>query len=305
MYSPFNIPIYQPSPYSYSGLKLHELPLLAQHYLETIETPHSALDVSFIQSKISELSVALFRSLQGVDIAMVERRHEARMISDRVQRSPTKATFERATHLAVRRDEERIGEILNVLLPERQSILDEFMIKFDTLVWLQMEGRGEGENLSVEKQMQDRDRMCAPVLEYTHQALLALDKDVMEKSFSKMLAQVGNHTVLPDIDSVRQGFSSSLTSRRASRSPTTPVFVPPAEPWRSLPPTQHDALPPQQSTCRNGHQYIPAEMDPRTRTFRDVQNTKRGPTFPVTQGRARSNSWRSRGDWKDGHEVTE
>ncbi|KAH7923158.1 hypothetical protein BV22DRAFT_1093424 [Leucogyrophana mollusca] len=171
--------IYVPSPYAFTGLSFLELPPLVQHYLTNVArlVPSGNCDVDALQDERSRLSLALFRGLQGVDIALVDKRHEAyaafRESAGNI--SPSAAWFE----IAAKQDEERIKEILGVLLPERQRILDEFMLKFDSLVWLDTEGH---EDFGVNDWQAYRDSLCEPVLDYTHRALRALDEAVTKKN---------------------------------------------------------------------------------------------------------------------------
>jgi len=177
MIPPFSAPVYEPAPYAYCGRAFHELPPLAQHYLSEVAClmPPATHSPSAIEDERSRLALSLFRALQGIDIALVDKRYEAYHVAREAQASPTTQWF----HSALRKDEERLQEVVGVLLPERQRTLDEFMIKFDALVWLDGEGR---EQFSHAEWQAHRDTLCAPILDYTRRALIALDESVMKKT---------------------------------------------------------------------------------------------------------------------------
>ncbi|EGO00472.1 hypothetical protein SERLA73DRAFT_181080 [Serpula lacrymans var. lacrymans S7.3] len=173
----FTPPIYEPHAYAYAGLAFSQLPTIAQHYLTTVARlmPPAAYDPSAIHEERSRLSLSLFRSLQGIDIAMVEKRQEAYSIAKLGDTSPTHEWYE----TALQKDQERLHEVFNVLLPERERTLDEFMIKFDALVWLDVDGH---EDFSLEQWQEHRNNLSTPILNYTGQALVALDSAVSKKN---------------------------------------------------------------------------------------------------------------------------
>lgn len=180
MHPSFAVPIYEPSPYVFSGLTLDQLPLLARYYLADIAEvlPPALYEPELLAARRSQLALALFRSLQGVDMALVERRQDAR----RTAAQRPDETVEQWRQRTEEQDRERIETVVDVLLPERQILLDEFMIKLDTLVWVEMEGQTGSSRRSVQEQQVYRDEICAPILEYTNKALIALDEAVMAKT---------------------------------------------------------------------------------------------------------------------------
>lgn len=175
MESTIVLPIYEPSPYRFSGCAADELPLLARYYLGDVAKilPGMATGQEGIEQKCAELTLALFRSLQGTDIALVEHRQAARKMAPRRHTETIEVWHQRV----MASDKCRLNEVVGVLLPERQTLLDEFMVKFDALLWLQMEKSG----WSAQEQQDHRDRLVAPILEYTNQALQALDEAVMKR----------------------------------------------------------------------------------------------------------------------------
>lgn len=67
-------PMYMPSAYAFSRLQFYELSSPAQHYLANVARlvpPSYHPDPNVVKEKRSQLAVALYRSLQGVDMAMI------------------------------------------------------------------------------------------------------------------------------------------------------------------------------------------------------------------------------------------
>src|SRR6267154_4672458 len=140
MIPPFSVPVYQPLPYALAGLTFMQLPLLTQRYLGMAKlVPPHARDLNSIEDERSRISVALFRSLKGTDIRLVDLRHETVAMVHELERgiSPS-ADLHAAT---VQRQDARLQEVLGILLPERELIFNEYLVRFDALVWLDQEGR--------------------------------------------------------------------------------------------------------------------------------------------------------------------
>ncbi|KIJ68075.1 hypothetical protein HYDPIDRAFT_83455 [Hydnomerulius pinastri MD-312] len=178
MLPPFSVPVYQPAPYTYAGLEFQQLPIIAQHYLADVARlmPPVAYnpDPDSIPNQRWFLAEALFRSLRGIDIALVHKRLEAYQASREAELSPSLSVIEDAS----KKDEKRIFEVLGVLMPERQRTLDEFVLKFDALVWLDAEGH---EHFTRENWQAFRDSLLTPILESTGRQLQKLDEAIAKE----------------------------------------------------------------------------------------------------------------------------
>ncbi|KAG1752854.1 hypothetical protein EDB19DRAFT_1627767 [Suillus lakei] len=180
MTSPFSVPIYEPLPYVLSGLSFAQLPLYTQRYLSDIAklVPPHAHGLNTITAERSIISTLLSRSLEGNDIALVRQRREAtNMGRDYEQGIP----FQNHAQWHAAAQEMRLQTVLGVLLPQRGRILDEFMIKFDALVWLDQEGR---QNYTPGDWQRYRDALLTPILDRTSDQLVALDESVRNRSVS-------------------------------------------------------------------------------------------------------------------------
>lgn len=180
MLPPFSVPVYEPLPYTLSGLTFLQLPPPTQRYLVMVKlVPPHAPDLNTIEDERSRISLALFRSLKGTDIALVELRHETVAMSRELEAgaSPSAARYA----AAVQRQETRLKEVLGVLLPERELLFNEYLIKFDALIWLDQEGR---ENYTLEDWQRHRDARLRPILDYTSRALVALDESVTKRTMT-------------------------------------------------------------------------------------------------------------------------
>lgn len=217
MLPPFSVPVYQPLPYALSNLTFHELPLLTQHYLGTAKlVPPHARGLNSIEDERSRISLALFRSLKGNDIALVELRHEAAAMSRKQEaRASPSAAWNAA---AVQRQEARLQEVLGVLLPERELLFNEYLTKFDALIWLDQAGR---EHYTPEDWQMDRDARLRSILDYTSRALIAMDESVTKRIMAKRHSW---RTPRPPFPS---SFRPPSTYTEANRTPfnthTTPV----------------------------------------------------------------------------------
>ncbi|CAL1706134.1 unnamed protein product [Somion occarium] len=169
----FKAPVYIPSEYNFSGLQFDELPHLAKHYLANeigITSPSDATSEELVNRYI-ELASKLVRCLEGNDRALVELKTDARRKSIIAPHEPEMTTYGR--------DMARVKQVLEVLLPERQSILDDFVVKWDALIWLEMEGLDERTRLTVEQQKQHRHNTLIPVLERSQESPVELDEHVL------------------------------------------------------------------------------------------------------------------------------
>ncbi|KAG0700821.1 hypothetical protein DFH29DRAFT_929844 [Suillus ampliporus] len=175
MLPPFSVPVYEPLPYALSGLTFPELPLRTQLYLVEMArlVPPHAHGVNSIENERSRISKALYRSLKGTDIALVDLRHEAATMARYLKGSTSPPA-----HWHVIAQETRLQQVTGVLLPERELLINEYMIKFDALVWLDQQGR---EDYTSEDWQRHRDALLKPVLDHTSAALVAMDEFVRER----------------------------------------------------------------------------------------------------------------------------
>ncbi|KAI0339896.1 hypothetical protein BDW22DRAFT_1486590 [Trametopsis cervina] len=168
------IPEYEPAPYRFSGLAFADLPPLAQYYLADVVgvTSPAHATAKHLQDHRAILQCSFFRSLQGNDEWLVKE-----WIAIQEARSAVIRDSECAAAALQRESEE---QFLDVLLPERERHFKEFIIKFDALVWLDVEGRREKEKMSEQEQRRYRDEECGlqQALEYTKKALQVLDREV-------------------------------------------------------------------------------------------------------------------------------
>lgn len=174
MIPPFSVPVYEPLPYALSGLSFTQLPMYTQHYLLDIAklVPPHAHKVNSILDEHSIISLALYISLTRNDIALVNLRYETIVMARDLERGiPRQAGVQ--WHLAAQN--KRLQTVLDTLLPEREIIFKEFMIKFDALVWLDQEGR---ENYTPEDWQRYRNVLLKPILDHTSEQLVARDEYV-------------------------------------------------------------------------------------------------------------------------------
>ncbi|KAG1777794.1 hypothetical protein EV702DRAFT_1101006 [Suillus placidus] len=212
MIPPFSVPVYEPLPYALSGLSFTQLPLYTQRYLRNIAksvSPH-APDVNSISVERSIISMGLFPSLLGNDMNLVDLRHEAIAMARDLERGiPPQASAQ--WHAAM--EKWRLQKVFGTLLPERELIFNQFMIKFDALLWLDQEGR---ENYTPEDWQRYRDALLKPILDNTSKQLVALDK-----SFRNLPVNSGYNYRVPSLPYLP--FGLSRRGRDASR----------ARSWRS------------------------------------------------------------------------
>ncbi|KAF9227169.1 hypothetical protein BS17DRAFT_775065 [Gyrodon lividus] len=111
-------------------------------------------------------------ALLMIDIAL-----EAHSASLEAQLSPTSVDD------AAEQEDRRIYEVLVVLMPERQHTLDQFVLKFDTLVWLDAEGL---------LRMKTGRRFEIPFLTLgaTGRAVQGLDEAVVEECIQRNIDEI-------------------------------------------------------------------------------------------------------------------
>ncbi|KAI0076140.1 hypothetical protein K474DRAFT_1663409 [Panus rudis PR-1116 ss-1] len=185
---PFVAPEYVPSPYAFAGLSYKKLPPAAKRYLqkEVGVTAPSKINSTDLEVRYEQLEQNLMRSLEGNNYALVERSHEVRRGSRgslSMTPSPASPDFTMTQAMdapptyqtILENDIRRLSEVLNVILPERQIILDEFLLKWDALFWLEMEGIPEELRFSVETQILTRDTTVKHILTRAQNAPVALD----------------------------------------------------------------------------------------------------------------------------------
>ncbi|KAG2366290.1 hypothetical protein BDR07DRAFT_1396648 [Suillus spraguei] len=166
MIPPFSVPVYEPLPYALSGLSFTQLPIRTQRYL--LDIAENELYFGPALNHIAEL----FNDLIGNDTALVNMRYEAIVMARDLQIGiPPQATAQ--WHLAAQK--KRLHIVLDTLLPERELIFNEFMIKFDALVWLDQEGRRK---YTPDDWKRYRDALLKPILDQTSNRLVARDEYV-------------------------------------------------------------------------------------------------------------------------------
>jgi len=166
-------PVYDPEPYAFTGLRLQELPHFCQHYLADVAQllPPRMLAPDAVKHERHRLVLSLFRSLEGTSISLIEKRYDAARDQE-LNLSPT---------VAAEKNVARLQEIVCILLPERQRLLDEFLLKFDALLWIDVEGR---EDYGADDRKTYRDSLVSRVLKMVDERLIELDISV-----GKVMAQ--------------------------------------------------------------------------------------------------------------------
>ncbi|KAI0312243.1 hypothetical protein OF83DRAFT_1176833 [Amylostereum chailletii] len=152
---------YTPYPYRFSNIPFHELPASAQRYLFSINSGPLVPLHALLPTLHAHLVHDLARALQDSDTALVYLRREASL----------------ATLPDRRKDAERLAKVVHVLLPARKRVLENFITRFDTLVWLECEVlRPLGTPATRDGQRRFRDRVLLPLLQLTTRVLVALDE---------------------------------------------------------------------------------------------------------------------------------
>jgi hypothetical protein len=165
-----SVPIYEPSPYALWGLRFDELPVACQEYLTSIQF-QTTIPLSLIAQHRRLIAEEFWRSIQGVDMALVAKFIEARQLAAvpcHKHHSPEHYKT------IVERDQSRVEEVVNVLLPERQRHYDRFMDKFDALLWLETWLTVNKEGISKKEEIKRRDMLCTPILEHASETLRSL-----------------------------------------------------------------------------------------------------------------------------------
>ncbi|GJE89990.1 hypothetical protein PsYK624_061090 [Phanerochaete sordida] len=199
--------IYVPSPYSLTNISFEELPHLAQHYLTdvlSISAPH-AMTPGQIETEMSRLCAQLCRALEGNTMALVQARRQADLAClDAEPRSPVDLDADNA---------QRVLEVLGILLPERERLMDDFVGRFDALVWLDLSQPRE-EPLSIEQQKKYRDEhpLFQATLQSARDVLVALDCEVALLDEMRR----GPSSVSPMKQVFWQGDQHSMPSPRAN-----------------------------------------------------------------------------------------
>lgn len=176
---PLSIPIYEPMRYWFSGLEYHELPELARDFLQDMITNHYQPRQKLqrlIEHKHRELAIGLALSLQGNDGGLVRLRHQARSSFVSLSQCQSREVETGVAESRVR-DEHRIKEVLEVLIPHRKQILDDFMVRFDALIWYEL--KPTENQMPKQEQESYRGARCKPILEGTYLALGVLDRKMM------------------------------------------------------------------------------------------------------------------------------
>lgn len=181
---PFKAPKYEASDYAFSGLSFDELPDHARSYLANVIKITSPCKVTYdhLFRGFMDLSKGLRDSLAGNDKALIKLKNEARRKSICGSLEPTPATEKE--NLA------RLQHVLGVLLPKRQTILDNFVQKWDALVWLEIEGMPAEGRPVPEQQQQYRNDSLERAFALANQSTVELDVALFQAEMQQMnLAQ--------------------------------------------------------------------------------------------------------------------
>lgn len=177
---PFKAPTYEASEYVFSGLSFDELPDQARSYLanEIGVTSTSRMTYNHFVHGFVELSRQLRTCLEGNDRALIGLKNEVRRKSICGSLEPTVATEEE--NLA------RLQHVLEVLLPERQAILDNFVQKWDALIWLEIEGMPQEGRPPHEQQQRYRNDSLERVFEMANESTSELDEKLLREEMQEM-----------------------------------------------------------------------------------------------------------------------
>jgi len=180
-------PFYDPPPYTYSTFAFEQLPFLAQKFLlERGLAPSWEYNTDVVENTRIEHAHKLFRTLEGVHIALVERRRELVALHEQEEHTeePSEEVEERLAEIA--------HEVGNVLLPEWRSHLDDFMREFDALIWLDVVAREDTPDApSLLEQQKYRNLKCDPIIQHAIDAVVALDEAVKKKDRLAKRAALG------------------------------------------------------------------------------------------------------------------
>jgi len=185
-------PTYDPPPYTYGNSSFEHLPFPAQKFLtERGLAPSWEYNAEIVEDHRAERTDRLFRSLEGVHIALVQQHQMLVALSKQTNGELSEELEQREAEI-----EHIVG---NVLMPERRSHLDVFMAEFDALIWLDVVAREGTPNApSPPVQEEYRHLKCTPVLKYAADALVALDeaveRELAERAESRKARRPRRHT---------------------------------------------------------------------------------------------------------------
>lgn len=185
---PMPSPFYEPPPYTYCNFAFEHLPFQAQKFLtERGLAPSWEYDADVVEATRTERAHKLFRTLEGVHIALVERRREVIVLHEQeghTEGEPSEELKERLAEIA--------HEVGNVLLPEWRSHMDDFMREFDALIWVDVVAREDTPDAcSLLEQQKYRNLKCDPIIRHAINAVVVLDEAVKMKDRLAKRAALG------------------------------------------------------------------------------------------------------------------
>jgi hypothetical protein len=237
---PISLPIYTPANYWFFALGYEKLPSVACSFLDDLSTKYEFRDLGlYVKNKRRQLAESLQSNLRGNDEGLVRLRHQARrtyieLLSDgfssesqrRRTRSKKELPVERILEQR-RRDGQRLRDVLEQLIRERIGILDDFMTKFDALVWWEMQSVA---NVMLEaSQARHRNAACKPLIDGVNHDLKDLDRTAMGFEDDWMEDEEGKDENAMDCRSVGSSTeeeSSSYSGSEDERNPIPPVEIP-------------------------------------------------------------------------------
>lgn len=179
----FVTPTYVPDAYSFTGLCFTELPLAARQYLSEslrITFPNNAPS-SLLLAAHEALRQRLLRALVPSSEALVSIKLEA--LNSRRESS---ISVSRSIDEITKVNADRLRKVLCEILPERETILSSFVLQFDALIWLELEGQNPPQ--FVDAQQAHRDERLQRVLSDVDLALVRLDQ---KRRLSRTLDSLG------------------------------------------------------------------------------------------------------------------
>lgn len=155
-------PAYVPEPYSLAGVEFSVLPEEIKQFLATefgvtkdnIESPRQNLLLTW-----RRLEDQLRDDIVLSNCAFIE----VKTAAERTRREVWWRPFKDIQAA----DQRRAWHVLNVLLPARERVLDNFVEKTDALVWLELQSTNLGRQMSTKEQEVYRDRKISRLIERT------------------------------------------------------------------------------------------------------------------------------------------
>ena len=167
-------------------LTFDDLPEEAQQYLATnlgVSSSVTGVPYDRLIQGYMDLSRKLRKSLEVNDKALIQMKNEARRKSLMCELG-----LEEPSSAAEQENLTRIIYVVEVLLPERKEILDQFVSQWDALIWLEFGGVSPELRLSPEQQHIQRNATLDRVFAMTDQSTIELDEK-MSREEARLLSQ--------------------------------------------------------------------------------------------------------------------